>query len=119
MKILIVYVSTKCIVFWIYYLTYHKGGYYERSLKVSVISFFLKKFIDYYVGQANIERRYQLQKLDTLYFIPIEIRAPLIFAHLACAKIKGSKFAQCECAKIKGGRKKWNDEWKNGKFTVK
>ena len=28
------------------------------------------------------------------YLIPIKIRTPLIFAHLACAKIKGSKFAQ-------------------------
>ena len=39
------------------------------------------------------------------YFIPIKIRAPLIFAHLVCAKIKGSKFAQYESAKIKGRSK--------------
>ena len=30
------------------------------------------------------------------YLIPIKILAPLIFAHLACAKIKKSKFAQYE-----------------------
>ena len=29
---------------------------------------------------------------DDLYLIPIKIRAPLIFAYLACAKMKGSKF---------------------------
>ena len=39
------------------------------------------------------------------YLIPIKIWAPLIFAHLACAKIKGSKYAQCESAKNKGRRK--------------
>ena len=39
------------------------------------------------------------------YLLPIKIRAPLIFAHLACTKIKGSKFAQYKCAKIKGRRK--------------
>ena len=44
------------------------------------------------------------------YLIPIEIRAPLIFAHLACAKIKGSKFAQYKCAKIKGRRKNVTNE---------
>ena len=42
---------------------------------------------------------------EIAYLIPIKIRAPLTFAHLACAKIKGSKFAQYECAKIKGRRK--------------
>ena len=52
------------------------------------------------------------------YLIPIKIHAPLIFAHLACAEIKGS-FAQYECAKIKGRRENATNEWKNGKFTVK
>ena len=42
---------------------------------------------------------------DLVYLISIKICAPLIFAHLACTKIKGSKFAQYECAKIKGRRK--------------
>ena len=42
------------------------------------------------------------KRLD--YLIPIKIRAPLIFTHLACVKIKGSKFAQYECAKIKGSK---------------
>ena len=45
-----------------------------------------------------------------VYLIPIKIRAPLIFAHLACAKIKGSKFAQYECAKIKGRRENATNE---------
>ena len=53
------------------------------------------------------------------YLIPIKICAPLIFVLLACAKIKGSKFAQYECAKIKGRRKNATNEWKHGKFTVK
>ena len=39
---------------------------------------------------------------DRIYLIPIKIRAPLIFAHLACPKIKGSKLAKYESAKIKG-----------------
>ena len=39
------------------------------------------------------------------YLIPIKMRAPLIFVHLACAKIKGSKFARYECAKLKGEEK--------------
>ena len=30
----------------------------------------------------------------SVYLIPIEIHTPLIFAHLACAEIKGSKFLQ-------------------------
>ena len=37
--------------------------------------------------------------------IPLNFRAPLIFAHQARAKIKGRKFAQSGGAKIKGARK--------------
>jgi len=48
--------------------------------------------------------------LPNKYLIPIKIRAPLIFAHLACAKCKGSKFAQYESAKIKGKRKNATNE---------
>ena len=47
---------------------------------------------------------------DWSYLIPIKIRAPLIFAHLACAKMKGSKVTQYECAKIKGRRKNATNE---------
>ena len=43
--------------------------------------------------------------LRVIYLIPIRIGAPLIFAHLACTKIKGSKFAQYESAKFKGAEK--------------
>ena len=57
-------------------------------------------------------------KIILTYLIPIKIRAPLIFAHLACANIKGSKFAQYECANIKG-RKKMPRMNKKGEFTVK
>ena len=46
------------------------------------------------------------------YLIPIKMRAPLIFAHLACAKMKGSKFAQYKSSKIKGRRKYATNEWK-------
>ena len=35
------------------------------------------------------------------YLIPINIHAPLFFAHLACAKDKESMFVQYECQKIK------------------
>ena len=45
-----------------------------------------------------------------IYLIPIKIRSPLIFEHLACAKVKGSKFAQYECAKNKGRRKNATNE---------
>ena len=48
--------------------------------------------------------------LENQYLIPIKIRATLIFAYLACAKIKGSKFAQYECAKIEGRRKNATNE---------
>ena len=48
-----------------------------------------------------------------IYLIPIKIRSPLILAHRACTKIKGSKFAQCECAKIKGRRKMQKLEARN------
>ena len=50
------------------------------------------------------------QMIQLIYLIPIKIRAPLIFAHLACAKIKGSKFAQYKCAIIKGRRKNATNE---------
>ena len=56
---------------------------------------------------------------NNIYLIPIKIRAPLIFAHLAGAKVKGSKFAQYKCAEIKARRKNATNEWKNGIFTVK
>ena len=39
------------------------------------------------------------------YLIPLNFRAPLIFAHQGRAKIKGSKFAHQGCAKIRGARK--------------
>ena len=54
-----------------------------------------------------------------IYLIPIKIRAPLIFAHLACAKIKGSKFAQYKSSKIKGRRKYATNEWQTDKCIVK
>ena len=38
------------------------------------------------------------------YLIPLNFRAPLIFAHLACAKIRGGNFAQDRCAKFIGSR---------------
>ena len=67
--------------------------------------------------------KYNLICLERLfpndYLIPIQIRAPLIFAHLACAKIKGSKSAQYESANIKGRRKNATNERKNGKFIAK
>ena len=58
-------------------------------------------------------------RLEKQYLIRITIQDPLIFEHLACANIKGSKFAQYESAKIKGRRKNATNEYKNGKFTVK
>ena len=39
------------------------------------------------------------------YLIPLNFRAPLIFAHQGCAKIKGSKFVHYGRAKIKGTQK--------------
>ena len=51
---------------------------------------------------------YRIPKIH--YLIPIKNRAPLIFTHLACAKIRGSKFAQYECAKIKERRKNATNE---------
>ena len=38
------------------------------------------------------------------YLIPLNFRAPLIFAHQGRAKIKGGKFAHQGCAKIRGAR---------------
>ena len=49
-------------------------------------------------------KNHLLETTKIMYLIPINIRAPLIFAHLACAKIKESKFAQYQNAKIKGGK---------------
>ena len=43
--------------------------------------------------------------LDVAYLIPLNFRAPLIFAHPGRAKIKVSKFAHQGCAKIRGARK--------------
>ena len=56
--------------------------------------------------------RKDLIKWDPTYLIPIKIYDPLIFAHLTCGKIKGSKFAQYESAKIKARRKNATNEWK-------
>ena len=39
------------------------------------------------------------------YLIPINICVPLTFSHLACAKIKRSKFGKYEITKIKEIRK--------------
>ena len=51
---------------------------------------------------------YRIPKIH--YLIPIKIRAPLIFTHLACAEIRGSKFSQYESAKIKVRGKNATDE---------
>ena len=48
--------------------------------------------------------------MASYYPIPIKICTPLIFVHLACAEIKGSKFARYKCAKIKGRRKNATNE---------
>ena len=53
-----------------------------------------------------IQQKRHAGKCLAAYLIPVKIRAPSISVHLACAKIKGSKFAQCQCANIKG-RRKW------------
>ena len=39
------------------------------------------------------------------YLIPLNFRAPLIFAHQGRAKIEGGKFAHQGCAEIRGARK--------------
>ena len=49
-----------------------------------------------------IERALYMGK--KLYLIPLNFRAPLIFAHLGRAKIKGGKFAHQGCVKIRGAR---------------
>ena len=45
-----------------------------------------------------------LLQRDSVYLIPLNFHAPLIFAHLACAKIRGGNFAQDRCAKFIGSR---------------
>ena len=62
------------------------------------------------VDETKLSKDRNVRSVTVRYLIPIKIRAPLIFAHLACAKIKGSKFAQYECAKIKGKRKNATNE---------
>ena len=43
--------------------------------------------------------------LKIRYLTPINFRAPLVFAHSRCAKIKGGNSAHKPRAKIKGARK--------------
>ena len=82
--------------------------------------FFIKLDLPSLGRGITIGRRFSLKYLPwqsmlwsaKVYLIPIKIRAPLIYAHLACPKIKGSKFAQYECAKIKGRIKNATNEWK-------
>ena len=56
-------------------------------------------------GACDVMRVGVVNYTDSAYLIPIKSRAPLTFVHLACAKIKGSKFAQYKSAEIKGRRK--------------
>ena len=79
----------------------HKNGSTKFVLLISTL-IFDKKF-----PQRNLIKNFILL---LKYLISIKIRAPLIFAHLACAKIKGSKFAHHECEKIKGRRKNATNE---------
>ena len=85
---------------------------------VIILTLVLLPFDPSMMSASDEALRYTDLRINIDYLIPIKIRAPLIFAHLDCAKIKGSKFAQYECAKIKGRRKNATNEWKNGKFTV-
>ena len=55
--------------------------------------------------RGDQSKRAQVVTFENKFLIPIKIRALLIFAHLACAKIKGSKFAQYEYAKIREKKK--------------
>ena len=69
-----------------------------------------KSIVNILASQVNKSRTMIFRSLFSwkwkrIYLIPIKIHAPLIFVHLACAKIKGSKFAQYKSAKIKGRRK--------------
>ena len=51
-------------------------------------------FDKYKVLRFKARGPFHLQR--KVYLIPIKICAPLIFAHLTCTEIKGSKFAQYE-----------------------
>ena len=54
--------------------------------------------LDKFLVSEEIEAKF------SYYLIPLNFRAPLIFAHLACAKIRGGNFAQDRCAKFIGSR---------------
>ena len=68
---------------------------------------FCKEVIPRHTTQQHLKtaRKATLTSVFSTYLIPIKICAPLIFTHLACAKIKGSKFAQYESLEIRGRRK--------------
>ena len=73
---------------------------------------FCKEVIPRHTTQQHLKtaRKATLTSVFSTYLIPIKICAPLIFAHLACTKIKGSKFALCKYAKVKGRRKNSTNE---------
>ena len=55
-------------------------------------------------GILDFYLSFTIRKFNVIYLIPLNFRAPLIFAHLACAKIRGGNFAQDRCAKFIGSR---------------
>ena len=61
-----------------------------RATDLYVLKTVIKKFRVTY----DLRKDIAITVLLLYYLIPIKIRAPLIFAHLACAKFKGSKIAQ-------------------------
>ena len=76
-----------------------------------------QKFCQTFVQYVSTKVRQKSKESDEkTYLIPIRIYTPLIFAHLACANIKGGKFAKYDSAKIKGRRKNATNGCKDGKL---
>ena len=57
-----------------------------------------------WVAAEERRKTWDYGTMGTDGIIPLNFRAPLIFAHLGRAKIKGCKFAHQWCAKIRGAR---------------
>ena len=71
------------------------------------------------IDEPNFEKNLVYKKrVETIYLIPIKIGAPLIFVHLACAKIKASS-CSTNARKSKGEEKMQRMNERNSKFTVK
>ena len=108
---------------WIYcYEAWHRRGVEQGVFSVKHLlndHYIVTAKHNYFMAKLRFFAEKCDSKLFLTYLIPIKIRAPLIFAHLAARKLKGASSRSTNARILKGEEKVPQMNKKNDKFTVK